>query len=175
MKNLLRFLVLVLLFSAASCTTNEDADTSGGLEGTWQMTLFDVGEAYDLNDDGTASSDVIAETGCYQNETLEFNSDGTGVSTNRSSADVEVTLVTGTTDEVMYTVTCIDDLLIQDFTWGLTGSTALITIDNFFITASLDGDTLTFTIPSGFSIDIPDGNGGLITLNSNVTVVYTRQ
>ena len=175
MKNLLRFLTLTLLLSITACTTNDDGDTSVGLEGTWLMTSFDVGEAYDLNGDGTANSDVIVETGCYQNETLDFNVDGTGVSTNRSFVDIQVTIVTGTTDEVTYSVECIDELFTQAFTWGQTGSTVLITIDGFFITASLDGDTLTFTIPAGFSIDIPDGNGGLITLDQNVTMVYTKQ
>ena len=175
MKNLLRLCTIAITLFFASCTSNDDGDTSNGLEGTWIMTSFDVGEAYDLNGDGTANSDVIVETGCYQNETIDFNPDNTGVITNRTFLDLQVDIVVGTTDEVTYSYTCEDDLFTQNFTWGQTTSTVLITIDNFFITATLDGDTLTFTVPAGFSIDIPDGNGGLISLDQNVTVVYTKQ
>lgn len=175
MKNVIRLLFLSTLLVFSSCISNDDEDVTVDLEGVWRMTSFSTTNPYDLNGDGTPNNDIIVETGCYQNETIEFMSNGTGVSTNRSFLDIEVTIVTGTTDEYEYDFDCVSEFFQEDFTWTQTGSSVAVTIGAFTILATQTGDTLTLIIPSGFSIDIPDGNGATVTLNETVTVIYTKE
>lgn len=175
MKNLFRLALLSVALVFSSCVVNDDEDTSVDLVGTWKMTSFTISTPYDLNGDGTPNTDILVETGCYQNETLDFNDNGSGVSTNRSYLDIEVELVTGTTDQYNYNIDCVDEFFQEDFTWSQTGSSVAVTIGAFTVLATQSADTLTLVIPSGFSLEIPDGNGATFTLNETVTVVYTKQ
>lgn len=175
MKNLFRLLCLSLFLCLTSCIVNDDFDDlSTPLEGTWLLTTFDIGIPLDLNGDGNASSDIIAETNCYQNETISFASDFTGVIVTRSYADIEVTFVTGSTDQVEYSVDCIPDLFNQNIVWSRNGNSVTLDIDNITLIASIASNKLTFVLPQGFSIESPD-NGMLITLTQDVTLTYTKQ
>lgn len=177
MKNLFRFAFLSLFLVVSSCVTNDDEDVTTDLAGTWRMTSFSSENPYDLNGDGTANTDIIVETGCYQNETLDFNANGTGVATNRSFLDIETIITVGTTNEVEYILNCIDELFVQDFTWTQNGSSIAIGIDGLTIVTTLSGNTITLIIPSGLTFETIDsgGNNALIEITENVTVVYTKQ
>ena len=76
-------IVLTLLIASVlfSCKKDDDGNTEIAIDGIWRLTSFTTENAYDLNEDGTSSNDVISETSCYQNETLEFNADNTGTAT----------------------------------------------------------------------------------------------
>jgi len=177
MKNLFRFAFLSLFIVISACVTNDDEDVITDLAGTWKMTSFSSENAYDLNGDGVANTDVIVESGCYQNETLDFNANGTGVATSRSFLDIETEIVIGTTNEVTYTLECIDDIAIENFTWSQSGSSLTLTVDTITVVATLSGNTISFVIPEGFSVQGFDsgGNSVLIEITENVTVVYTKQ
>jgi hypothetical protein len=177
MKNLFRLTFLSLFLVVASCVTNDDLDVTSDLEGTWRMTSFSSENPYDLNGDGTANTDIIIETGCYQNETLDFNANGTGVATNRSYLDIETIITVGTTNEVEYILDCVDEFFAQDFTWTQNGSSLSLTIDGITIVATLSGNTITLILPSGFTVEVIDsaGNNALVETTENVTVVYTKQ
>ena len=177
MKTLFRIACLASLLLFNSCIVNDTFadDVTTTLTGTWLMTSFNVGTPYDLNGDGTASADLLEETACYENETLEFREDNSGESVSRSYADIEVTLVIGTTNEVTYAVSCVSEMFTQDFIWSRNGNTVTITIGGASFNANVNNNNkLSFTIPQGFSIESPE-NGVLVTLTSDVTVIYTKQ
>lgn len=65
----------------ASCSSDDsntinNGNNTGGLAGTWKMTAFTVSTPVDLNGDGTATNDIIGETGCYDGSLIIFSSNG---------------------------------------------------------------------------------------------------
>ena len=170
-KIVFTLLIASMLFS---CKKDDDGNTEISLDGTWRLTAFTTENAYDLNEDGTSSNDVIAETGCYQNETLVFNSDNTGTATTRSFADISLELVTGSTTEYEYSVECIQETDDTAITWTQTGNTVVVSGLGVAYTGTVAGSTLTITIPSGFIVEVVEGSGTGFT-TEDITFEYTKQ
>lgn len=139
------------------------------------MTTFNTENAYDLNNDGTASKSVMDETNCYQNETLVFNADGaTGTAVNTSYAEIELTLVAGTTDEYEYTVTCVSEDDSTPFAYIQNGNDVTLIVAGENQTATLSGNTLTYVFQDGFFVEV-DNNGTTTTVTEDITFVFTKQ
>src|SRR5690606_8985173 len=92
-----------------------------------KMTAFNTENAYDLNGDGTISSDVMGQTNCYQNETIVFNSNNTGAEMSTSRLDINLELVAGSANEYEYNVECVSENSTKAFTWTNNGNTVIIT------------------------------------------------
>lgn len=173
-KIALGFLVFIASFGISSCDPWEDdsyhevtpPDEDAEIPGTWKLTAITLQEAYDLNADGTASSDLMAETNCYQNELLTFNQDMTGVATSNSYANITVS------GEV-FNVECIEETEEMPFAWAQLQNTVTITLDAQMVNATLDGNTLTYVIPEGFVVF--DSENGDVTISQDMTFVYTKQ
>ena len=150
------------------------SDNPTTLNGTWLLTAWNTAEAFDLNNDGTATTSVLDEMNCYNNETITFNSDNTCVINNTSYAEITADIVVGTTNEVEFTVDCIQENEILNYTWSQNGNAVLIT-DDFGDANSwtLDGNTLSLTIPEGFTVFEADGFDVYTT--TDLTFVYTKQ
>ncbi|MEM0517765.1 MULTISPECIES: lipocalin family protein [Aequorivita] len=173
MKKLFGLLFLALAFTA--CSSDDDSSSNeASIEGTWKMTAFNTENAYDLNNDGTASTSVMDETNCYQNETIVFNADGTGTAFNTSYADIELTLVAGTTDEYEYTVTCVSEDDSTPFLYTQNGNTITLTMGGFNQDVTLSGNTLTYVFEEGFYVEV-DNNGTTTTVTEDITFVFTKQ
>ncbi|MEZ4857604.1 MAG: hypothetical protein R2781_02215 [Flavobacteriaceae bacterium] len=157
-----------------SCKKDDDGDSGTSIEGTWKLTAFTTETGFDFNNDGTASTNLLAETNCYQNETLEFSSNGSGTATTRSYADITLDFVAGSTTEYEYTVNCIQETETSSFNWAQNGSNMVITATDFSYTGTISGATLTIIIPSGFVVEVEDGNGTAFT-TEDITIVYTKQ
>lgn len=168
------FGLLILVIAMAACSSDDD-NNGNGLEGTWKMTAFSTQNPYDLNGDGTASQDLMAETSCYQNELMRFNGDGTGKVTSSSEAIINFDLIVGTTNEYEYSTECVAQIENRAFTYVQSGDEVTLSYDGFPSTGTLSNNTLTFIIPSGFFIEAEDPNSGIITVNEDVTIVYTKQ
>ncbi|WP_159039900.1 DUF5004 domain-containing protein [Christiangramia fulva] len=56
--------------------------TSNDLLGSWDLSKMTADTLVDLNDDGSASTNLLSETSCFNNMDITFNSDGTFISTN---------------------------------------------------------------------------------------------
>ncbi|RMA66297.1 beta-barrel fold lipoprotein [Ulvibacter antarcticus] len=174
MKNL--FIVLLITLVFVGCNKDDDNnDNNSSVEGTWKLTAFNTENAYDFNGDGTASTNVMDETACYQNETVEFTSNSSGTATNRSYADITLDLITGSTTEYEYSVNCVPEVDIETFTWAQNGNNVVITSFDGPSTATLNGSELTFVIQSGFFVDVEDGSGGTTSITEDITIVYTKQ
>ncbi|WP_299277044.1 hypothetical protein [uncultured Psychroserpens sp.] len=151
------------------CTNDAEATE---VEGTWLLTAWLGEEPIDLNNDGTSSANFLDEMDCYNNETIVFNNDGTGVAMSTSFAEITFEIVVGTTDEYSYTIDCIDEVENTNMTWIQSGNTISIT-DAFGTTDwTLSGNELSITIPEGFGTSNEDGT---IIITQDLTLVYTKQ
>lgn len=169
----------ILLLSALSlflfsCSSDDDAPTVDPIIGTWKMTSFEVENSYDFNGDGTASREIISETNCYQNETIQINEGGTAVALSNSFLTVVADLVVGTTDEFTYTINCENEAEITPTNWTLNGSTLSFQEDDgFTVTATYNGSNQ-FTIVVSEGFEIYSGGFNVVT-EEDVTITYTKQ
>lgn len=106
--------------------------------GSWKVVSITNDIARDLDNDGDVSNDYLDEFDCYNNETVDFNADGTGTFFFRSFAEIQVEAAEGTFDNVDFIVTCIEDSSNVSFTWEQIG---LNIID---VTLNTDGTVLNF-------------------------------
>lgn len=152
---------------------NSGTNNPTSIDGTWLLTAWNTADAFDLNNDGTPSINVLDEMNCYTNETLILNTDNTGSANSTSYAEITAELVVGTTNQFTYTISCIQDNETTNLTWSQTGSTVSLT-DTFGTTDwTLSGSTLSLTIPDGF--EVYESDGITISTTSDLTFVYTKQ
>lgn len=171
---------LVLLagiaLSLTACTNDEEL--FGGFEppfsvaGSWKLTAMTVETPVDINEDGTASTDYLAETGCYQNELIQLLPNNTGKTISNSYLELSVE---GTfPDEVTFIKECIVELEETNITnYTINEQTISITdADGTVISGTLVGNTMTFIIPDGQIYLDAELN---IVLQEDLTLVYTKQ
>ena len=85
MKSLKLITLSILCLGVFSCSSDDDAGNTVAVEGTWKLTAINTETEFDLNMDGTATNSFIEETDCYRNETIVFNSNGTGANNSSTS------------------------------------------------------------------------------------------
>ncbi len=176
MKRLILSVLAVSVMAFSSCSSDDDNITSptGSLEGTWKLTAWNTSTAYDINNDGTASQNLLQELNCYNNETILFNANNIGVATSTSYAEIEVEITAGTTDEYTFISECIDENETFPFTYSLSGNNLTIDAgDGEVVVATLTGNTFSYVIPEGFYVINADNFE--VEINQDLTFVYTRQ
>ena len=129
-------------------------------------------EPIDLNNDGTESANFLDEMDCYNNETIVFSNDGTGVAMSTSYAEFTFEIVVGTEDEYTYTIDCINENESTNLTWDQNGDTVSITDDFGTTEWTISGNQLSITLPDGFGASNEDGS---VILTQDLTFVYTKQ
>ena len=169
-----------IIFSAAaaamllSCNSDDNNDsTNVSVEGTWELTKFELTEEVDLDNDGTASANLMDQTECFNNSTLVFDADNTA-DFNIESLDVEIQPVEGGTEgEYEYVVTCEG---VETNTYTYTTSNNVVTVDTGTLPIALtrDGNKLTFAIPQFGSIPVEE-NGEITTLQTGAYLEFTKQ
>ena len=166
-------LVSVLTFS---CSSDDDDNETNSLIGTWIMTGFLSENVYDLNEDGTASNNVIVETGCYQNELIIISAAGEATIVSNSYLDIALELVAGTTDEYNYVFNCVissTDYLTLG--WDQDGTTiSFYDGSDLVAEANFSGITLTFVLPDAYDVEVVE-NGIIVNITEDLTYVYTKQ
>jgi hypothetical protein len=171
MKKLLTLILVAAIF--VSCSSDDD-NGRVVVEGTWKMTSFKTQNAYDLNGNGTISNDIMGQTNCFQNETMVFNSNYTGSVMSRSSLDIDLELVAGTTNEYEYNVECVSENNTTAFAWSKSGNILTVTQAGSVYTGTQDGNEITFTVLNGFVIEVEQGNGTAF-ISQDVTMIYQKQ
>ncbi len=114
-KNFFTLLLAAVLIS--SCSSDEGESDGSSIVGTWDAIEFNMGEAVDLNDDGTASDNLLDELDCFAS-TATFTAEG-GYSTATTGIYFEAT-------EDSFFITC-DGVETTSGTYTLDGNT-LVTI-----------------------------------------------
>jgi hypothetical protein len=150
---------------------NEPADVE--VPGTWKLTAWNVAEATDVNNDGTASTNVLDEIDCYEDETIVFSADNTGVIMSTSYAELSLTIEAGTTDSYVFAQDCIAEIENTAFTWTQTGSTIVITDPTGMeLNLTQSGNEMSYTVPDGFQVINSDDL--MVTVSQDLTFVYTK-
>jgi hypothetical protein len=165
-------LFITTLFSISSCNIEPlDNDLLGNLinptsvAGTYTMTAFNTGIPTDLNRDGTASTNQMLETTCFNNSIIVINPDGTFRATSK-----------GVDISTSSTLTCFSD---PDYTgtWTLNGTVLKLTfIDTGVVVNdlySVSSNTLLYSVPQGQIVGTTSTNVPVF-LNSSYNIVYTR-
>ncbi|MEZ4802472.1 MAG: hypothetical protein R2797_06835 [Gelidibacter sp.] len=174
MKKMILGLMAVGALAFTSCSSDDDNNSSVSLVGTWKLTAWNSTTGYDINNDGTANTNLLEEFNCYNNETVVFSSNNTAVANSTSYADITAEITAGTTDEFTYTVDCIDEIDSVPLTWSLAGNT--ITFDEGSsdeIVGTLNGNTFSIVVPEGLVVYNDDFSE--IVVNQDLTFVYTKQ
>lgn len=171
---------LLLLAGVATCFTacTNDEELFGGFEepfsavGYWKLTSMTVETPVDINEDGTASTDFMAESGCYQNELMQLLPNNTGVIVSNSYLNISVE--GSFPDEVTFTTECVNEIEETPITnYTINAETITITDgDGTVIAGTLVGNTMTFIIPDGQIYMDAEMN---VVLQEDLTMVYTKQ
>lgn len=167
--------VFGLLFLAAACTNNDeiyDPTEPFTMMGSWKMASMEVQTPIDLNGDGIAGTDLMEETGCYQNERLLFGLDNTGTIISNSYLEIIVNIDFPENAEVEFE--CENDSDISGFEYHMdNGMVSIITDEGDEMVGNLTEDKhLVFTIPNGqvyFDEDFE------IVMTENLTVTYIKE
>ncbi len=178
MKKLSLLFSVFILLTAFTCENEPlDSDLSpyqpnNPVQGTWLLTAWISGEPFDINNDGTASVYLMDEFDCLNNETIVFNSNGTGIIFNTSHVDISITMDMGTEDSYEYSIECIEEIQNINMTWTQNGNTVSITESGETSNWTLNGNQLSITVPEGFFVANEDYTE---TITTDLTFVYTKQ
>lgn len=177
MKKIIALAAVALM--GISCSDDDSSETNGGstsIEGTWELTAFTLNEEADLDNDGTASTDMMAESGCYSNSNLMFSSNNVAT-INIEELEIDLDLVVGTEDSYEYSIDCIG-ATPEVAAYTVAGNTVNITVtdgeDSESIPLVKSNNTLTLTIPE--FVDVPvEENGNISYSFVGATLVFTKQ
>ncbi|MER3375247.1 MAG: lipocalin family protein [Allomuricauda sp.] len=111
-KNFFTLLLAAILIS--SCSSDDgDGSVSASIVGTWDAVEFNMAAGVDLNEDGTASENLLDELDCFAS-TVTFTADG-GYSTATTGIYFEA-------NEDSFSITC-DGVETTSGTYALNGNT----------------------------------------------------
>lgn len=158
------------IIDSLDCSTGTGGDAD--IVGTWLLTAWIGEEAIDLNNDGTESENFFDEMECYENETLVFNVDNTGVNMSTSFASFMFEIEVGTTNEYDYTIECELENENINFTWTQNGSNVTVNDGTSVLDYTLNGNQLSVFIPEGFTAFSSDFTA---TTSQDLTFIYTKQ
>src|SRR5690606_14981988 len=154
---------------AASCSDDESSSNVTNPEGMYVMTAFTVSEPQDLNNDGTASPDIMDETECFENSFVQINSDNTFTA---SGEGMEINL-----DENFEAAVACSDEGSYSGTWTMSGNniTMQYTMDGEEVseTFKVTDSTIKFNMDNGTTVGMVDGEP--VILVTDIEIVYTKQ
>lgn len=175
MKNFFKLLTVSLLAISVSCSSDDDSSSNDSVEGTFRLVAFETETSFDLDGDGDSSTNLIEETGCYENQTLTFNADNNGVFVSTSFLDIYVDIEIVNGEEIVtQIVECVPEDDSSTFTWTQNGNIVSVTVDGDVLDLTFSGDQLSFTLPSGFFAEVIEGNIETAQITEDVTFRYER-
>lgn len=142
--------------------------------GTWRLEAWLTDQARDIDNDGEVTNDYLEEIDCYNNETITFFSDGSGILYLRSVADITYTPVEGSSTDVDFFVDCNTINIERPFNWVQIGNNTLVftmqdgTIINYF----RNSNSLFIAIDDAFSAT--STVDGISKINERITYVYVK-
>lgn len=144
MKKIIYYLFTCLVLLFISCSSDDENNTNDDnalVIGTYNLTEINVNVAQDVDEDGTASNNMLDELDCL-NGTLEINADGTWI---LDLVELDITSVTGD----FYAIRC---ARTNNFTgkWSFKSSVLDLNATNFG-TMVLNSSVLT----EGVNEDLP--------------------
>lgn len=163
---------LIFMGAAAMLALSCSSDDDGGnvsVEGTWKLTKFEITEGIDFNNDGTASTNLRLETGCFNNSSVIF-SDDNEVTFSMESIDVEPQEVEGGFD---YTVDC-SAPNSSSGTYTVANNAVTINTGGDPVAFTRNGNKLTFAIPESITVPI-EQDGEIVQTELGAYIEFTKQ
>lgn len=99
-------ILFILLLSLLSLSCTDEIYKLASVEGIWSLTGYNVEEAFDINNDGIKSINLLEEIECANNEILIFESNGVMSSNSTFNPSIIIALINGTTYDYMFNVQC---------------------------------------------------------------------
>ena len=105
-KILLNLCIAFMLVFFTSCSSEDMQDSNdSSIVGVWQLTAWNVEGGFDINNDGTISSNLLNEIDCSRNETLFFDKNGVVSLNTTFNPDIEIALL-DESNEYTFNVAC---------------------------------------------------------------------
>lgn len=166
-------LALIALAAFAIACSDDDNDSAvnvnASIDGTWKLTAFTLDEPVDFNGDNAATTNLITESGCYDNSTIVFVS-GTNATLNLQELDITLVSTELGTD---LAVDCIDSVPMI-YTYTVTDNSVMFdgeTAQAF----TRSGNTLSVHLPAVTGVPV-EGTDGEVTYDFvGGTLVFTKQ
>lgn len=153
-------LAFVLAVSLMACDDKDDTLTTATLEGTYKLTTFTISALVDYNNDGVETTDLIGETGCYDNSDITLLPNGSAVF-NIQSVDIDY-IPEDENGNPATVVECYFD----------GPETATYTSSNTLVTFSVGEESLSFTRTGNTLKYIVEGDDSLF---GDVVLVFEKQ
>jgi hypothetical protein len=106
-KLLLNLCIAFVLVCFASCSTEDVQDSNNSsITGVWKLTAWNIDGGFDMNNDGTVSTNLLNEMDCSRNETLFFDNNGVVSLNTTFNPDLNIALLDDTTNTYSFNVAC---------------------------------------------------------------------
>ena len=142
------FLLGLLCLLALSCSKNDDGPNPNPnldlVTGTWNLSSLLISPAQDIDEDGTATNNILEELNCIS-ATLVINEDNTW---NFNGNDVIITTITGG----LFKFFCDAPPRNTSGVWDLQGNTLRLSDGASVTELAIDADNLTLTNTIGESL-----------------------
>ena len=164
------FLIGAMAALGLSCSSDDDGGSNVSVEGTWKLTKFETTEGIDFNNDGTASKNLIAETGCFGSSNIVFG-DSDVVIFSMQSIDADT--ATNEDGGYDYTTTC-DPASPTTGTYSVSDNSVTLNAGTSPIALTRSGNKLTYSIPESFNVPV-EQNGEIVEVQMGAYIEFTKQ
>ena len=153
-----------------SCNSeNQNTPETTALEGVWHLTAWNVVQGLDMDQDGTAHTNLLDEISCENAETLEFDTHGIVSFNNSFSPDLKITRVPDNPGKYNFDITCDNKRILGSAsTFKKSGKTLMIGDTP----ATINGNEITIVRKN--KIKIFDQSLTKLQKTLDVSVVYTK-
>ncbi|PWH83168.1 hypothetical protein DIS18_01025 [Algibacter marinivivus] len=106
-KLLLNLCYAILLVCFTSCSSEDIQDSNdSSIVGVWTLNAWNIEDGFDMNNDGTVSTNLLNEIDCDRNETLFFDKNGVVSLNTTFNPDINISLLNSETNTYNFDVTC---------------------------------------------------------------------
>ncbi len=170
MKNNSLFVILFFVLILCNSCSNDDDSNQTSLVGTWELTSWNIGIPIDINNDSVASTNLLDEADCVNNETVVFETNGT-VSFNSSyNPTFNISLIGETSETYLFDIQCgLEGTIGLAGTYEQNGDTVKI-LNN---TATINGNQLIIVYQN--AIDIYNEDFTQILIKKDLTLIYSKK
>ncbi len=170
-KLLLNLCIAFVLVCFTSCSTDDMQDSNNSsITGVWKLTAWNIDGGFDINNDGTVSTNLLNEIDCSRNETLFFDNDGVVSLNTTFNPDINIALLNEATSEYSFNVACDTEGVISLAT-SYTVNDSMIMIGES--EAQIDGNQIFLVFQDRIKIYNEDFTQVLET--KDLTLVYNKQ
>ena len=170
-KLLLNLCIAFVLVCFTSCSTDDMQDSNNSsITGVWKLTAWNIDGGFDINNDGTVSTNLLNEIDCSRNETLFFDNDGVVSLNTTFNPDINIALLNIETSEYSFNVACDTEGVISLAT-SYTVNDSMIMIGES--EAQIDGNQIFLVFQDRIKIYNEDFTQVLET--KDLTLVYNKQ